>query len=429
MHRDCHWWLFVTAWLQWSTASAQHQTIGARSAFQGATPSLSVSIPQPETGRLLKDVAFFGPYCNLSELVQAWMARRGIGIERETKLCGAPGCMHGRVVQSMLKQMQEDGITHESQLFHCFWIQDASIKKREADVFSDQAKGAAFLRETGVRHIHLGCGDLAELMERQCAVRDAALNQPMLQSSNDAVFSEHLRGEADGCFGNDWLHIDGDQAALPQAHEEYMELIHSLDSGESSSHTFNHDLRLGLPFPDASIASIYSEHLVEHLPPDGLRALMEECYRVLSPGGVMRISTPDLAKYLRGYVAQLDRIGAGSNGLAEDTNFLEDHASRFPPMCCSWEEKDNGTAQPRYSGASVVNNIMRNYGHSEGWLWDVPSFIDMLSRGANIPRSAILIDEYRPHDLAETPALSHLAGLDFEMRRDESMYVRITKAL
>ncbi len=52
------------------------------------------------------------------------------------------------------------------------------------------------------------------------------------------------------------------------------------------------DVREGLPFEDVSY--IYAEHFIEHLTSDeGLRFL-KECRAALRPGGVLRLSTPNL---------------------------------------------------------------------------------------------------------------------------------------
>ncbi|MFO1534399.1 MAG: methyltransferase domain-containing protein [Thermoplasmatota archaeon] len=54
------------------------------------------------------------------------------------------------------------------------------------------------------------------------------------------------------------------------------------------------DLRRGLPFPDSSAEAIYNEHFIEHMDyADGAR-LLAEAHRVLKPGGVVRLATPDL---------------------------------------------------------------------------------------------------------------------------------------
>jgi SAM-dependent methyltransferase len=46
-----------------------------------------------------------------------------------------------------------------------------------------------------------------------------------------------------------------------------------------------------LPFPDDSIESMISHHCLEHIGPGYLR-LMDECFRVLKPGGKFRIIVP-----------------------------------------------------------------------------------------------------------------------------------------
>lgn len=52
------------------------------------------------------------------------------------------------------------------------------------------------------------------------------------------------------------------------------------------------DLNTGqLPFADDSIESIVSHHALEHIG-DGFIALMDDCYRVLKPGGIFRIIVP-----------------------------------------------------------------------------------------------------------------------------------------
>lgn len=61
------------------------------------------------------------------------------------------------------------------------------------------------------------------------------------------------------------------------------------------------DLRYPLPLPDRSVAAIYSEHFVEHLPLPAVQALLRECRRVLADDGVLRLATPDLAAVLHAY--------------------------------------------------------------------------------------------------------------------------------
>jgi predicted SAM-dependent methyltransferase len=52
------------------------------------------------------------------------------------------------------------------------------------------------------------------------------------------------------------------------------------------------------PFEDGSLHYIFSEHLIEHLTYDEGKLMMAEAYRVLAPGGKMRISTPNLTRFI-----------------------------------------------------------------------------------------------------------------------------------
>jgi SAM-dependent methyltransferase len=67
-----------------------------------------------------------------------------------------------------------------------------------------------------------------------------------------------------------------------------------------------HDVRKSLPFADKTFEAAYALHIVEHLTPAEAAALVNELYRVLKPGGIVRISTPDLEDICRSYLRQLD---------------------------------------------------------------------------------------------------------------------------
>ena len=58
----------------------------------------------------------------------------------------------------------------------------------------------------------------------------------------------------------------------------------------------------GLPFDEGTVATVYLSHLLEHLfYPTDVMALFGEIYRVLAPGGVVRVVVPDIAKCLAAY--------------------------------------------------------------------------------------------------------------------------------
>jgi predicted SAM-dependent methyltransferase len=58
-----------------------------------------------------------------------------------------------------------------------------------------------------------------------------------------------------------------------------------------------------LPFPSGSVDLVFTEHFVEHIRLDQALALVRECARILRPGGVIRISTPDLRRLVDEYLS------------------------------------------------------------------------------------------------------------------------------
>ena len=69
---------------------------------------------------------------------------------------------------------------------------------------------------------------------------------------------------------------------------------------------YHHDVRKPLPFADMTFEAAYALHIIEHLTPAEAASLVSELYRVLRPGGIIRISTPDLEDICRSYLRQLE---------------------------------------------------------------------------------------------------------------------------
>ena len=54
------------------------------------------------------------------------------------------------------------------------------------------------------------------------------------------------------------------------------------------------DVRKRFLLPDESVDFVYSEHLIEHLTFPEVNNMLNECYRVMKRGGIIRIATPNL---------------------------------------------------------------------------------------------------------------------------------------
>ncbi|MET8546135.1 methyltransferase domain-containing protein [Kitasatospora sp. NPDC004799] len=152
------------------------------------------------------------------------------------------------------------------------------------------------------------------------------------------------------------------------------------------------DIAEPLPFADDSVDWVYAEHLIEHVTLPVAVGWLREARRVLRPGGVLRLTTPDLARYLVGY--------------ATDDGFLAKHRRRLttlgfgPPM----------PTRPAF----LVNQIFRYFGHQ--WIYDVDELRHVLTQ-AGFDRDRIRRCAYRQGIRPD------VADLDTAFRTDESIYV------
>lgn len=64
-----------------------------------------------------------------------------------------------------------------------------------------------------------------------------------------------------------------------------------------------HDLTKKMPWGDSEIDIVYSSHTLEHLSREEGRKFLQECHRMLVPGGIIRILVPDLSFYIEEYQA------------------------------------------------------------------------------------------------------------------------------
>ncbi|HEU5097626.1 MAG TPA: methyltransferase domain-containing protein [Roseiflexaceae bacterium] len=113
-----------------------------------------------------------------------------------------------------------------------------------------------------------------------------------------------------------WINIDGSLSALcaswPPA---LLKIIYRLASmsaqyGEAEyiallkGHRFIfYNLEYGIPLPSACADYVYSSHFLEHLSKRHGARLLAEAFRVLRPGGIIRIAVPDLQQMIDAYQA------------------------------------------------------------------------------------------------------------------------------
>ena len=73
----------------------------------------------------------------------------------------------------------------------------------------------------------------------------------------------------------------------------------------------SYDLSRGIPLADGSCDVVYHSHLLEHLRHADALPFLIECYRVLKPGGGLRVAVPDLERICSLYLEKLRLALAG----------------------------------------------------------------------------------------------------------------------
>lgn len=61
------------------------------------------------------------------------------------------------------------------------------------------------------------------------------------------------------------------------------------------------DLRYPFKIPSDSMDGVFSDHTMEHLSYAELQNALSECFRILKPGGTIRIIVPDMSIFVRKY--------------------------------------------------------------------------------------------------------------------------------
>ncbi|MDL2290752.1 glycosyltransferase, partial [Desulfovibrio sp. OttesenSCG-928-F20] len=91
----------------------------------------------------------------------------------------------------------------------------------------------------------------------------------------------------------------------------------NIDFHDYGGSVIAYDLRLGVPFADESVDVIYHSHVLEHFTRENAKKFLEDCFRTLRPGGLMRVVVPDLENIVRAYLASLEEAEQGGKEASE----------------------------------------------------------------------------------------------------------------
>ncbi len=102
------------------------------------------------------------------------------------------------------------------------------------------------------------------------------------------------------------------------------------------------------PFQSNQFDYIFSEHMIEHVTYTGGSKMLQECFRILKPGGKLRLSTPDIQFLIALYQDNLSPV---------QQNFIKNSFDQWIADSPDYQEA------PKYEKALVINNYMRAWGH------------------------------------------------------------------
>ena len=116
------------------------------------------------------------------------------------------------------------------------------------------------------------------------------------------------------------------------------------------------DATTRFPFDDNTFDYVMAEHMIEHIEYEAADVMLRECFRVLKPGGRVRIATPDLRTLLALHSREKTSV---------QEFYIDWSSERFIPG--ARECKD----------VFVINNFFRAWGHC--FIYDAETLTHALS--------------------------------------------------
>jgi len=163
------------------------------------------------------------------------------------------------------------------------------------------------------------------------------------------------------------------------------------------------------PLPADSFDFIFSEHMIEHVPFALGRRMIAECYRVLKPGGRIRIATPNLEQIV---------------GLRTPT------PSAAQRQYVSWAIANHGSGALEtdmrdnlYRPSYVINNFFWEFGHY--FVYDLETLVATLRASGFLDAVACTPGDSAVPELSGLE--SHGALIGEEYNRFETMVVEARK--
>jgi predicted SAM-dependent methyltransferase len=144
------------------------------------------------------------------------------------------------------------------------------------------------------------------------------------------------------------------------------------------------------PIPDGSVQYVYSDNVIEHIPLAAGRAMLEQAYRAMVPGGVIRIVTPDIRKHVELYLAGESSVDGEVAKEYRDMGLVVEHS------------------------IDLIRIPIGSFGHHEGYVYDFEVLEHELKRAGF---HSVVLCEMGGSEHAE------LRGLDIRLAQEGAQIV------
>jgi predicted SAM-dependent methyltransferase len=115
-----------------------------------------------------------------------------------------------------------------------------------------------------------------------------------------------------------WVNVDGSNRAWLASRLPWLDrlivALRLVAPTEFGAETLYANLLRPFPWKDNDVEAIYMGEILEHFTQEEGKRVLRECYRVLKPGGVLRIRVPDNAHFWKTYIENYESTKQKTRG-------------------------------------------------------------------------------------------------------------------